>query len=229
MLHGKNSLILKRSPPRHSWQCYNNSYQSWIFHKALSNPLEDASISINLSSPSECSFPSPPACPLVKQIQYADRYEEDAIGALIAAIIWVAILCVTVNWWSREDKDHPAKKMLYFCPVSYFALVEHDSSQSVIKTDHRRRCLQKITNGNSRKALQAPSLSSATQQDFMDIWTWRIRTTNSLVNLSRHYFYLKRSLGSKGASRTHPLLQSSKQNDQIYHLFFSLPFLLTSF
>lgn len=203
------SLIFERNPPGHIWHCYNNSYQQWIFHKALSSPLEDASISINLSSSSECSFPSPPAWPLVKQIQYADRYEEEPFGALIVAIIWVAILCVTANWWSREDKDHPAKKMLYFCPVSYSALVEHDSSQRVIKTNHRRRCLQKITNGISRKALQGPSLSSATRQDFMDIWTWRIRTTNSLANLSRHYFYLTRSLGSEGASKGYKPWESS--------------------
>lgn len=108
--------------------------------------------------------------------------------------LWVKFVCGNANSWGREDKHQCCRKTLYLCPLSHCALVEHDSCQGTIKTDHLRWWLLKITNGNSRKALQALALSSATRARRSEI-SWTSETgvtgaTNGLLNLSRlHLFW----------------------------------------
>lgn len=107
--------------------------------------------------------------------------------------LWVKFVCGNANSWGREVKHQCSQKTLYLCPLSHCALVERDSCQGTIKTNRLRWWLLKITNGDSRKALQAFTLSSATRPGVRFHGHQRLRVlgaTNGLSNLSRLHLFL---------------------------------------
>lgn len=126
--------------------------------------------------------------------------EAEKINIILLKRCCFPALCHTVHYWSTTVSKPNQDRSLLTMPS------------------------KKITNGNSRKALQAPSLSSAAQLDFTDIRKCRITTNNSLVKLSRHHSSWHTFSSPKvhqevvSDGRAHLLQEWSQQKDLIHHL-----------